>query len=417
MFRDIFRITAFLDDARWSNAQNYNQINFYKKDLSNDTKLLTHWLCYITDRQTAFERVWDVGGFIFSELVDVFKREQTLDLLNPLSANSFYIKRGDYQYKEQYNINVSDYDKQLFISRSKVKDNKPLASYNFEPNTTAYFIPRYYPADFRSILSTFCILREYDYNFTKFLKTVLTKLEEDKALITKLLYALYLLTYSDIGAPTYTDSSNYTKELQRAERRADQVMKIINDKNVFSEGFEAFKKGAIYNQKRAWCSLRDFFKSPEFNDYFKKSLKQEGYEKVDSLKNKALLSQFELPGDVWNNNPKFRSCILQTTEFSKSKQSLSKILREIYKKMKPSVGYPEQFDITFDLVPRMCEKDNCDICPYGIVNGKNKKFEKICIKDTLYYCPVLLTSCNYRMECKGANCELYSIYKKYNKGT
>jgi len=28
-------------------------------------------------------------------------------------------------------------------------------------------------------------------------------------------------------------------------------------------------------------------------------------------------------------------------------------------------GYPEQFDITFDFVPRMCDKGNCALCPYG----------------------------------------------------
>ncbi len=417
MFGDQFKITAFLDEARWSRKSNYNQINFYKSDLSNDTKILTHWLCYITDRQTPFERVWSVGGFIFSELVDIIKKEKTLDLLNSQSANSFFIKRGDYQYKDQYKFNSEDYDKQIFVSRSKARNNKRLLSYNLKTGTTAHFIPRYYPSDYRSILSTFCILREYDYNFSRLLITILTKLDGEEGLIPKLLYSLYLLTYYDIGQPKYTDISDYKKETKRAKRRSDRVIRIINDGKSFSEGFESFKNGAIYNQKRAWCSLRDFFKSPEFSDYFYGALKQEEYDKIDLLKSKAILSQFELPGDVWNNNPKFRSCILQNTKYLKrNKDSLAKILRDIHDEENIPEGYPEQFDITFDLVPRMCEKDNCDICPFGIINGKNEEFKKICIKDTLYYCPVLLTSCNYKMKCKGANCELYNIFKKYNKG-
>lgn len=417
MLRDIFRITAFLDEARWSRKSYYGQINFYKKDLSNDTKLLTHWLCYITDRQTAFERVWDVGGFIFSELVDTIKKEKTLNLLNPRSEKSFYIRRGAYKYNDQYNMDSKDYDKQLFVSHSKVGQNERLFLYNLQPDTSAYFIPRYYPADYRSILSTLCILREYHFNFTKYIISVLKSIKEDTELIPRLLYLLFLLTYYDIKQPEHTDILHSEKELERAEIRAGRVLEIINDKKSFIKKYENFKKVDIYNQKRAWCSLRDYFKSSEFSKYFFDSLKQEGYTNVPSLKSGKLLTQFELPGDVWNNNPKFRSCILQNTEYSESNKSLAKILREIYNEEKPTVGYPEQFDITFDLVPRMCEKDNCDICSYGIINRKNNEFEKICIKDTAYYCPILLTSCNYKMECKGDECDLLKIFKEHHKVT
>lgn len=417
MISEIFKITSFIDQARWSKSSNYNQINFYKPNLSNDTKLLTHWLCYITDRQTAFERVWDVGGFIFSELVDTIKDKKTFNLLNPQSDKSFYIKRGDYPFKDLYKINTKDPNKQLFLSRSNVVENERLLRYNFKPDTTAYFIPRYYPADYRSILSTFCILKEYNFNFSKFIVAILISLKGDKDVISKLLYSLFLLTYFDIHQPEYIDIIPFEKELEKAEVRAGRVLEIINDKKSFIKKYENFKKVDIYNQKRAWCSLRDYFKSSEFSKYFFDSLKQEGYTNVPSLKSGNLLTQFELPGDVWNNNPKFRSCILKNTEYGKSKEPLAKILREIYNDEEPAVGYPEQFDITFDLVPRMCEKDNCDICPYNIINGKDKEFEKICIKNKSYYCPALLTSCNYRMKCKGAECDLYKIYKEHHKDT
>jgi hypothetical protein len=418
MLNDVFKITSFIDQARWSKKSHYGQVNFYKSDLPDDTKILTHWLCYITDRQTAFERVWDVGGFIFSELVDTIKKEKDLNLLNPKSDKSFYIRRGDYTYKELYNINSADYDKQLFVSRSKVGKNERLIRYNLKPDTTAYFIPRYYPADYRSILSTFCILYKYNFNLTKYIIVVLSRLEGDENLIPKLLFSLYLLTYFEIKQPEYTDILYSEKELEKAKSRADQAIEIINSDNLFTKGFEKFKKGDIYNQKRAWCSLRDFFKSPEFSKYFFNSVDHEGYKNVSSLKSEKLLTQFELPGDVWNNNPKFRSCILRGTKYQKkSKDSLAKILRDMYNNEDISEGYPEQFDITFDLVPRMCEKDNCDICPYNIINGKNKEFEKLCIQDESYYCPVLLTSCNYRMKCKGAECKLYKIYEEYHKHT
>ncbi len=65
--RDADRLTEILDafsaldDIRWSQRSNYSLINHCAPDLTADEKLLTHWLCYIADRQTAFQRVWDVG--------------------------------------------------------------------------------------------------------------------------------------------------------------------------------------------------------------------------------------------------------------------------------------------------------------------------------------------------------------------
>ena len=44
MIQKLFAITDFIDKARWGNKANYNLINFYRSDLSNDVKILTHWL-------------------------------------------------------------------------------------------------------------------------------------------------------------------------------------------------------------------------------------------------------------------------------------------------------------------------------------------------------------------------------------
>ncbi|GAI82717.1 unnamed protein product, partial [marine sediment metagenome] len=65
-----------LDDRRWNTEGNYNFINFFREDLSNSEKILTHWICYITDRQMPFEVVWDKGGYIFSELVFEYTRRK-----------------------------------------------------------------------------------------------------------------------------------------------------------------------------------------------------------------------------------------------------------------------------------------------------------------------------------------------------
>jgi hypothetical protein len=54
MLKKIFKIISFYDEVRWSSTTNYNLINFYKKTLDDDEKLLTHWLCYISDRHIGF---------------------------------------------------------------------------------------------------------------------------------------------------------------------------------------------------------------------------------------------------------------------------------------------------------------------------------------------------------------------------
>jgi len=94
MLKEIFKIISFYDKARWNSISNYNLINFYKTDLDDDTKLLTHWLCYISDRQMAFERIWEVGGFIFSELVSNLKESKNIEILKPNQTNSFINGNG-----------------------------------------------------------------------------------------------------------------------------------------------------------------------------------------------------------------------------------------------------------------------------------------------------------------------------------
>ncbi len=156
MLKEIFKIISFYDKARWNSISNYNLINFYKTDLEDDTKLLTHWLCYISDRQMAFERIWEVGGFVFSELSNNFKENRDLNLLNPHKSNSFIKKNGKGGY--------------AFTSISKVNSNSILKkSYGYKEADIVEFTPRYYPSDYYSILFTFDILKEYNFSLTKFI--------------------------------------------------------------------------------------------------------------------------------------------------------------------------------------------------------------------------------------------------------
>ena len=147
-FDNLFEKINFLDNARWESKYNYNLINFFKNGLSNNEKLLTHWLCYITDRQMSFMRIWDIGGFIFSELVEAIKKTGNLDLLNPDKPDlSFFIERKQYNDKDRYGIEVGDFDKYLFVSHQTVNGNRKLLNYEFENDMMPCFISRYYRSD------------------------------------------------------------------------------------------------------------------------------------------------------------------------------------------------------------------------------------------------------------------------------
>ena len=113
------------------------------------------------------------------------------------------------------------------------------------------------------------------------------------------------------------------------------------------------------------------------------------------------MDQIELPGDVWNNNSVFKnnlfSNVLDLESIPKT-WNMPQIIRDIYNQLKNAKDidgfYPEQFDITFDFVPRMCSARACHICPFG-KNGA----DLTCIPTKDKYCPVALVSCGYVSKC------------------
>jgi hypothetical protein len=387
----LFQIINFFDNSRWSSISNYNLINFYDRNISYDSKLLTHWICYITDRQTGFERIWNVGGFIFSELVNDIKSSRNINILNPDFQDSYIKKDGDGF---------------TFKSKSKLQHNSILENYNFKSDDLVLFKSRYYPSDYLSVFYTLVFLEKYDFNLTKFIVDFYYKYKEEGNFIKLLLFGMSLITYSEIGQPKKEIINDFHKNYNNASKRKVHLFDLINNRKKFISKFELFSKDSIFKQKRAWCSLRDFLKSPEFSNYFKNSLIEENFNDIDFFFNSALLYQLELPGDVWNNNQIFRKCILSGTKYIDNKDPLNKLLRNIYDENSIPLGYPEQFDITFDFVPRMCEKNNCEICPIGKLNGRGESFEKVCIKNPNKFCPVLLTSCGYKTMCTDDKCNL-----------
>ncbi len=409
---DKFEIVNFLDNCRWDKSvnNNYGLINYSKHNLPNDLKLLTHWISYITDRQMKFEIIWDVGGFVFSDMLYNYKiLLDGMEILNPNYKNSNFIKVKDGEYT---------FISSSLVSQSPSENGRTLLNkYGFRNEDKVRFVSRFYPADYTSMFYTLYTLKEFNKDFINYIITVLNNIDETtpENLIKALAYSFYILTYEDIGQPSKKDL-DYNLLLKTAKVRTKKVLDIINDKVLLKQKIEDFYNNKTqYKIKRIWCCIRDYIKSNEFGiKCLKEELIARKVEKdiINNLFSNKAKATMELPGDVWNNNSIFRNCIFKNVALTDKEQKMSfnKLLRLKYDNLPFDVGYPEQFDITFDFVPRMCEKNNCDICPFNLDN-KDNNINKICVRDKNKYCTVAQICCNYKCMCKPNGC---IILKKFN---
>jgi hypothetical protein len=389
--RDVLGIFSALDAARWSNTGNYNLINYCGEDFSPDEKLLTHWLCYITDRQTAFQRVWEVGGYVISHLVRAFTKGGTLldDHLKLSSGEEGTEQEG------------------LRLECPLVRPNPRLRFYKSEKNPVK-FASRYMPSDALSIYRTLLILDCLaGRSFARFVYLAVNGEAKKEDAVRKLAAALDFLTYADIG--NVSEDSVQARMTALRTSMEEDLNAFRRDRNGFiatlSEKFERdpFKK------KRLWCSIRDYLKSPEFNLHLVAAL-----EKIDRNEahlwrreniDQATLAAMELPGDVWNNNIIFRDGLFSPHLGATPKTwDMPRTIRAIHTQMAgpKAAFYPEQLDVTFDFVPRMCANLQCHRCVFG--GG----IDKLCHQQRGLYCPVILAACGYFSPCDPDNCTFKS---------
>ena len=412
---DIYDIVSFFDKCRWTKYyENYGLINYFKDNLSNDLKLLTHWISYITDRQIGYEIVWDVGGFVFSEMLYYYRKPDVgLEVLNPKSEFAFF-KIDD------------ETGKYSFVSKKKISNKlssqsqRLLKKYNLEDGKCVKYISRFYPADYKCMLYTMHTLEYYHKSLVDYIADVLknVKNQTSENLVKTLVYALSILTYDDIKKTTKEDLI-YKRIFKEAESRTKKVMAIVNDKDLLEKNTNKFfKSGKQYKNKRIWCCVRDYIKSEVFGtNCLKQELIRKGLNNtiISKLYSKEALSFFELPGDVWNNNLKFINCLFKDAFTDKNKKEFNKCLRKEYedcrKRNKEANWYPEQFDFSFDFVPKMCKMDNCDVCPFKYLIEKNN-LEKICAKNNSKYCTVALICCGYKCKCSPCDCLICKSFDK-----
>ncbi|MCD6542061.1 MAG: hypothetical protein J7K38_01895 [Thermoplasmata archaeon] len=377
----LLKTISWLDDCRWDEENQREFINFSRDDLTNSEKILTHWICYITNRQMKSRHVWEDGGYIFSALVH------------------------DYYYRVGSTTGDRGSIEELirrYYHEDKVEKKQ---KFYFEYEGRIY-TPRFPKKDKECIQRTLEILDESELvfggqrrNIVAFILHIIERFKNKHTdeLLQRVACALYLLTYDAKGKD------------------------ILKDDEKFEKKFDKFKRSITNGKKRLWAALRDY-KKGWYSKIFKGAIEEvvgkaeadRWIEIWDGLPN----YQLELPGDVWNNYPAIRKSLLaKALDINSIKErkgndnkkertrDIPQIIRELYNQLKREgidfgKFYPERFDITFDFAPRMCDKGLCHICIFG-ENGA----EFICIPSKDKYCPVALICCGYTVKCRGEkNC-------------
>lgn len=381
----VLSIFSELDRVRWSHTTNYNLINHCTDDLTPDEKLLSHWLCYITDRQTAFERVWEVGGYVLSHLVRSFTRDgktPAQTMLDHLRAPTE--KSG------------------LRLECPLATPSTRLAHYDIY-RSPVEFASRFMPSDTISIYRTLIILDAVaQRNFTRFMYQAVQGQSDQLAAVRRLAVALHFLTYAQVGKVAAEDLSGRIASMPTDIQ--PQIAAYQANTGTFLTSQE--KEFKPHEKKRLWCSIRDYLKSPEFNTYLVDAMKAVAPSEAtrwrkDTAPLRTALAVIELPGDVWNNNRIFRDGLFTPSLGTIPKTwNMPQTVRAIHDMMPAGKTnfYPEQLDVTFDFVPRMCDMRNCHICMFG------QGVARLCHGKPDLYCPVTLAACGYVHPCDPANC-------------
>jgi len=363
------------DDMRWEQPANYNLINYCSEDLSSEEKLLTHWLCYITDRQTDFRRIWEVGGYVISHLVRAYVRENEQDVHSLL--RHYYIRSNG----------------KLALQCCSEGDNARLKRYGITVGEVR-FTSRYMPED---ILLMYRTLRILDIcsgrSLSRFIGEAIDEHDDQSLSIRRVAVALNALTYGASGTVS-------AKQFDARIRGVDSEVHTFPSLDPQQQLFE---------RKRLWCSLRDYLKSPEFNPLLVEGLRRAGFARADEWQRtapslKKALRALELPGDVWNNSRVFRQGLFSPYLRNERKSwDMPRTIRAICELLPPSEDprfYPEQLDVTFDFVPRMCERDMCSVCLFGA------GVEQLCHRNSRKLCSVSLVHCGYSHRCDPRHCTL-----------
>lgn len=394
--RKAWPIIKWLDDARW-NAAAWSSIippcgipGPVFRSLDAGGQLLAHWLCYIMDQQRPSEQVWNRGGPVIAEVVQEYlvEAKQTEDVLDILSA--FTQSRGQGRVDE-------------FTSRGE----------KFQGKTIRF--TRIFGAHLLSIARTLALLLGYGNDLVCYLSANkhfwLARIREvgsgdDDSPTLRLAFLLYVLSYDQIHNGTLSFHLQRDGFLEDLRSRKNELASLFSDEARLEARYRTWVKSQRFH-KRLWASFRDYVKPGTYYGYYEKvfvdRFRYVGCnEGVDFLEGHGdeVLSMLELPGDTW---------VLQFSGMLFGKEiSRPSDLRRAYTSLRrqgllPNSYYPEQFDVSYDFSPRMCDRGNYRICPFR----KDSQLSAYCHDakprmDAL--CPATMILCGYTTKCRPDGC-------------
>jgi len=354
----LFKVISWLDDKRWNQERDtfvgkFNSEILNDYDLDPDEKILAHWLIYITNRGKDADALWENNSPIIKNLVK--------DYRDGKSVSNICVER-------------------LYKNTEKGKEKLAI---------------RALPVDVKSIWRTLVVLLDYDKNIVTFMTENVEKWSKDE-FTTRLAFRLYLLSYKDIGGKlNKSDVLELLETPRKSEEEVQSIRDILCEKSKFEEGYKVWKSKRWH--KRLWAALRDYKKHETLSEIFIKDIEKN---KQELWKKNFNEEQLELPGDRWNE--KFYEHLIDPIAkvFNVKGKAPPEVVRELWGEIRRKCpkSYPEQFDVSFDLAPRMCEKRLCKVCPFGKDGARS-----ICNPGGKY-CLVALFTCGYLAECKEDGC-------------
>jgi hypothetical protein len=374
-------IIKWLDDARWSKGASKSLIPGHVfQSLNPSGKILNHWLSYITDQQRPWQDVWMMGGPIFAEILEQYesstRADYALDL--PLEFTSINIeKKVD-----------------IFSSKKQKIEGEKIT-----------YTPRY-GSHMVSIARSLYILADFEGNIITYLSSntpfiFRTSSVQADSSILRMAFLYYLLSYDNI----HTGMTSFHRQRQEfqndLEQRRKYIDKFLQSSNQLENTYYKWIRHRFH--KRLWASFRDYVKPGSYHEpVFIEALKQAKADSIVDLleqQRKQVLCALELPGDTWN--------LVFNQRLFDSKINHPASLRQYYNRL--CTGgllsddfYPEQFDISFDFAPRMCDLDEQLLCPFK----KSSKLKNYCFENTGKgkLCPIIKILCGYEVECVQTGC-------------
>ena len=378
-------IVKWLDDARWSIGASGSLIPGPAfASLDSCSQILTHWLCYITDHQRPWEDVWRMGGPIFAEIVQQYKAvkvtKEVLDLLR-----SFTISR------EPEKVDRFQSHRQKIAGQG----------ITYTPRFGAHLL---------SIARTLCILTAFKGNIIYYLSNntpfiLSPSSSSDDSPTRRLVFLLHILSYDEVYNGLVSFHNQREQFADDLEQRYYNIIKLLQTLPSLERVYSIWLPRRFH--KRLWASFRDYVKPGSYHErIFANALAEVGANSLLeylSKERRQVFYSLELPGDSWNTA--FNQMLFD------NKVNNPQDLRQYYDRLR-SAGrlseelYPEQFDVSFDFAPRMCDRNEVSLCPFiGSLKLKQYCFER---SGNGRMCPVTRILCGYENECMPSECPILS---------